>query len=141
MKSDNLQLSVIAALLIGIAQMVVLVWFWAGMILYVQHVPWLVSHGITGAPLRALLFVIDIPLNLALCLPAAFALCALRPRRIWLYLALAVIPAFIWNSRLLLADTAWFSYWTGFVPGMLMELLTLPVAVLIATRLTSRRAT
>jgi hypothetical protein len=139
-KSDNLPFSLLAALLIGITQMFVIVWFWAGMTLYVQHVPWLLSHGVTGTSLRLLLFFFDNTINLALCLPAAFALRALRPRKLWLYLALAVIPGFLWQSRLLLTDTAWFSYWTIFVPGALMELLTLPVAVLIARSLATRRA-
>ena len=140
MKSDNLLLSMLLASVIGIAQMLVLLYFWVEMSLYSHHVPWLLAHGIHGAWLKALVFLGDNTLNLALCLPAAFALCKLRPSKLWLYLILAVIPAFLWNSQLLLTTTAWFNYWTIFIPGALMELLTLPVAVLIAKSWVARRA-
>ena len=141
MKPDNLTLSIFLAFVIGIVQMFVLLYFWVGMTLYVQHVPWLLAHGVHGAWLKACLFVFDNTVNLALCMPAAIALCTLRPRKLWLYLILAIVPGFLWNSRLLLTDTSWLSHWTIFVPGVLMELLTLPVAVLVARSFAARRAT
>jgi hypothetical protein len=140
MKSENLALSLAAALVIGIAQMFVLIYFWAYLTLYVQYVPWLVSHGITGTSLRVLLHTFDTTVNLLLCLPAAFALCALRPRSLPAYLAVAVIPGFIWQYRLFFSEPILFEDWTIFIPGALSAALTLPVAVLVARFLASRRA-
>jgi hypothetical protein len=140
MKSDNLPLSLVAAFAIGLVQMFVLIYFWNAMTLYVQHVPWLVSHGVTGGSLKALLFVFDTAINLLLCLPAAFCLCALKPKRLAIYLALAVIPGFLWQYRLFFSDSSLFDNWTIFVPGALAAALTLPFAVLVARLLTGRRA-
>jgi hypothetical protein len=141
MKSDNLPLSVVAAVAIGIVQFIAMIYFWNVMTLYVQHVPWLVAHGVTGSSLKAFLFVFDTAINLLLCLPAAFALCALRPQRLAIYLAAAVIPSFVWQYRLFFSDSAPIDNWTIFIPGALVAALTLPFAVLVVRLLASRRAT
>ena len=141
MKSDNLPLSLVAALAIGIVQLFALIYFWTGMTLYVQHAPWLVSHGVTGTSLKSILIVFDTAINLLLCLPAAFALCALRPRKIAIYLAVAVIPGFLWQYRLFFSDATLFENWTIFIPGALSAAFTLPLAVLVARLLASRRVT
>ena len=141
MNSDNLPLSLVAAIAIGLVQMFVMIHFWNGMTLYVQHVPWLVANGVTGSSLKALLFVFDTAINLLLCLPAAFSLCALRPQRLAIYLAAAVIPGFLWQYRLFFSDSALFDNWKIFIPGVLVAALTLPLAVLVVRLLASRRAT
>jgi len=140
MKSDNLPFSVMASLLLGAVQFLALNYFWTVMTLYVQHVPWLLAHGITGTSLGVSLLFFDSTVNLALCLPAAFVLCALRPQRIALYLALAVLPAFLWQYRLFLTNPTLWDNWAIFVPGALAAALTLPVAVLLAMWLAPRRA-
>ena len=135
MKSDNFVVSVVAALAIGVVQFLLLNYFWTIIILYVRPVFWLLDHGVTGANLKVLLFFVDNTLNLALSLPAALALCALRPRRIALYLALAVLPAFLWQYQLFFGSTPPSLPWTAFLPGIVSAALTLPLAVWIARRL------
>lgn len=140
MKSDNLLRSVAAALIIGVAQMFVLIYFWEWMTLYVQHLPWLLSHGVHGVWLKALLFVFDNSINVALCLPAAFAICSLRPRRLVMYVVVAVLPGFLWDYRLFFMNTTLFQNWSVFLPGALSAAFTLPAALYVSRLLAARRA-
>ena len=120
--------SMLLATLIGAAQMVLLMWCWAYIAAYNPMAFWLIGHGVRGAALYALVFPVDFLVNVLLCLPAAFLLRKLRPARIWLYLALAVLPPFLWTNRLVpdsphLAQMSWI-----FLSGWVNELLALPAA-------------
>ena len=140
MKFDNLRISLCAAAVIGLAQMFVLQLFWVALTLNVPYVNWLVTHGLTGPPLRVVLFAFDNLVNLGLFLPAAFALRALRPRKVFLYLAVAILPGLLWQYRLVFSDSSIFvANWSMFIPGLLTAALTLPLAVLIVHIIATRR--
>jgi hypothetical protein len=124
----SLSLSVAAAALIGVAQMYFLSFFWTYFSYYSPLPHWLKGIGIRGAPFHATIFIADLLVNLVLCLPAAYALCRLNPRRLFLYLAFAVFPGFFWQYRLFFEDASLFNNWVIFVPGVFMSLIPLPFA-------------
>ena len=127
--------SCFAALAIGIVQMYLIVFCWAYIAIYNPLPTWLIAHGIHGASLKSLLFVTDFVLSLCLSLPAAYCLIRLRPRNLALHLGLAIIPALLWQYRLLLGGEPMPLDFSAFLPGILSEILVLPVAVFILLRI------
>ena len=95
---------------------------------------WLIGHGVLGVRLKSLLAVTDFVLSVCLSLPAAYCLIRLRPRNLVLYLGLALIPAFLWQNRLILSGESMGLAFSAFLPGILSELLVLPVAVFVLLR-------
>lgn len=140
MKLQTLPVSMAAAILIGLAQAYLLTWCWAFISVHTPLPRWLIEQGLTGSTLRAVQFVSDFGVSVILCLPAALLLCMLRPNKPWAYVALAVIPSFIWQYRLVLGDPALFRYWALFLPGALAALFMLPVAAFVVQHATSRGA-
>jgi hypothetical protein len=139
MKPDNLAVSILIALGVGVVQLVILGFAWSYIATYSPLPQWLISNGILGATLYVIVFISDSIFNVALCLPAAYVLCRLRPRNITLYLLLAVLPGFVWQYRLVFTDPSAFSQVSLFVPGALSALLMLPAAVFIVHILLRRR--
>ena len=119
----------IAALAIGIAQMYLLTFCWNYIAVYNPLPSWLIGHGVIGSGLKVSLFATDFCLSVLLCIPAAALLLHIRPRHLQLHLPLAVIPACLWQYRLLLSGVAAPVGFTSYLPGMLSQLLVLPVAV------------
>ena len=140
MKLSGLTASVAAALLIGIVQTYLLVLCWAYIAMYTPLPQWLIAQGATGATLRAVLFATDFSISVLLSAPAAFLLCVLQPRKLLLYLLLAVLPGFVWQYSNVLGDTTLLKDWRLFLPGALSALLALPVAALIVQRAKPRVA-
>jgi hypothetical protein len=126
-----------AAVAIGVAQMYLLLFCWAYIAANSPLSSWLIAHGVLGFGLSALLWISDFTVSVCLCLPAAYLLLRLRPRNLWWHLALAVIPAFLWQSRLLLSGLPLALSFTTFLPGMLSQLLMLPTAVFVLLRITA----
>ena len=133
MKLSGLTTSVAAALLIGIVQTYLLVLCWAYIAMYTPLPQWLVAQGVTGNTHRTVMFATDFSISVLLSLPAAFLLRALRPRKLLLYLLLAVLPGFVWQYSNVLGDATLLRNWR-FLPGILSALLALPVAALIVQR-------
>jgi hypothetical protein len=129
--------SIALAVLIGVFHTYLLIWAWVYIGLITPLPRWLVSHGITGASYHAALFPADFLTNMLLCIPAAYLLCKLRPYRLWLYLLLAVIPGFLWQYRLFLADIALFNDWQTYLSGALLASLPLPATALLVRRIAS----
>jgi lysylphosphatidylglycerol synthetase-like protein (DUF2156 family) len=128
-KSDNFFVAVLIALIVGIVQTMFLLYAWNYIAVHSPISSWLATHGVTGFPLKAILYAQDWLINITLCLPAAYVLCKLRPRKIFVYLVLAVVPGFLWQHRLVLVDPAAFSHVMAFLPGALLTAFMLPVAV------------
>jgi hypothetical protein len=101
MKSEKLLLSITAALLAGVLQTWFLLWCWAFIASYSPLTGWLLGTGLRGTAFYTTVGLVDLATTVVLCLPVAYVLFQLRPKRIWLYLALAVIPSFIWLNRAL----------------------------------------
>ena len=129
MKSDNFFLAALIALAVGALQTILLLYSWNYLAVYSPIPSWLATHGATGASLKAFLYAQDCLINITLCLPAAYVLCKLRPRKIFVYLVLAVVPGFLWQHRLVFVDPAAFSNITAFLPGILLTGFMLPAAV------------
>src|SRR5690606_1812557 len=89
----------------------------------------------TGATFKGVLFSADFLTNVVLCAPAAYLLCKLRPAKLWVYLAAALLPGFLWQYRLVLGDIALLRNWQMFLPGALLAVLPLPATALIIRRL------
>ena len=142
MRSDNLPLSLFAAVAIGVAQtLLVLPAAWIFISLHLPILRWLLAVGLEpAAVLHTARFVVDPIINLTLSLPAALAICLLRPRRILAYLLLAVVPGVIWEYRFILSDPAAFRDWLLFLPGLAISILAIPAATLLTRRALDRRA-
>lgn len=128
---DNLPLSLVAAFLIGAAQMIALTVFWALFPAYSPITALDLSAWIHGAWLRAAVFGIDAVMNVLLCLPAAWAILKLRPGRLALYLMVAVVPGFMWQYQNLWMAPSQVDDWLVFLPGAILAALMLPASVLV----------
>ena len=140
MKLQGISISISAAILIGLAQTFLVTWCWAYIGMYTPLPRWLIEQGITGSSLRAILFVSGFVVSVLLCVPAALLLYRLRPKKLWLYLALAVLPGFLWEYRIVLGDSTLHRHWDLFLPGALATLFMLPVAAFVVQRAMSRSA-
>jgi hypothetical protein len=136
---DNLSLSLVAAFLIGVAQMLALTAFWAFFPIYSPITALDLSAWIHGAWLRAAVFGIDAIMNVLLCLPAAWAILKLRPSRLALYLLAAVVPGFMWQYQNLWMAPSQIEDWLVYFPGAILAALMLPVSVLVLRIITKSK--
>jgi len=134
MKIECLPLAIFSAIIVGIAQTLLLLYCWAYIAAYTPLPRWLMSLGLHGMPLRSSLFFLDFLVSVVLCLPAAFALRQLRPRRLPICLIAAVIPGVIWQYRFFFQEPSAFREFVQFIPGIVSALLVLPVAVVVLSR-------
>jgi len=130
MRQQGLAVPSLLALLMGTVHTHLFIMCWAYIAVYTPLPLWLVTLGVTGFSWRLVLFVTDLLVGILLCLPAAYLLCRLRPPKLALYLALAVLPGFLWQYRGL-ATAAPSLDWFSYVPGMLLALASLPIAALV----------
>jgi hypothetical protein len=131
MKLNASKASIPAALLIGGVQTYLMVLCWAYIAMYTPLPHWLIGQGMTGTAFLAVLFAADFIVSVLLSFPAAFLLCKLRPRNLPLYLALAVVPGFLWQYQTVLVGGASLQDWLRYLPGALSTLFALPVAALV----------
>jgi hypothetical protein len=127
-------MSLVAATLLGIAQMYLLTFLWGYIAAYTPLPRWLLTLGLKGTALHVVVFLSDSLLNVILCLPAAYAICRLKPPRLVVYLIVAIVPGFIWEYRLFFSHTSLLKDWAMFVPGVLLALAPLPLAALLLRR-------
>ena len=129
-------ISCAVAVLIGVIQAVLLTYCWIYIAIYNPLPLWLVHSHITGVPNRVLVGIVDFVINVLLCLPAAYAICKLRPRKLSVYVPLAVVPVFLWAYWPVLGPLP-IEPWSAYIPGALSVLLMLPVAVFLLRRITA----
>ena len=108
MKTGNLPFGIAAAVAIGIAQTLLMLYCWAYIAAYTPLPHWLLSLGIHGTFFYTLVFIADFLTSVVLCLPAAAVLRQLRPKRLPIYLVAAVIPGVLWQYRLVFQDPSAF---------------------------------
>ena len=130
MRLQEVSISSLPAVLIGAVHTCFFVLCWAYIATYSPLVPWLVARGVTGPSLQMILFIADFLVSVLLCLPAAFLLHRLLPPKRALYLALAVLPGFLWLYRGLPSAPLPLG-WVAYLPGALLAIVPLPVAALI----------
>ena len=135
MKSQKLVVSLLLATLIGAVHTYLLVWAWVYIGLNTPLPHWLITHGITGAPFKSILFPTDFLINMMLCFPAAYLLCKLRSAKLWALLIVALLPGLLWQYQLVFVDITLFRNWLAFLPGVLLAALPLPATTLIVRQL------
>jgi len=91
-------MSLVAAALLGIAQMYLLTILWGYISAYTPLPRWLLTLGLKGTAFHAVVFLSDSLLNVIFCLPAAYGICRLRPPRLPVYLILAIVPGFPYSN-------------------------------------------
>jgi hypothetical protein len=124
------------AVLIGLIQAILLTYCWVYIATYNPLPIWLVHSHITGTLNHVVVGFVDFAINVLLCLPAAYAICKLRPRKLGVYVPLAVVPVFLWAYWPVLGPVLGES-WLAYIPRALSVLLMLPVAVLFLRRVTA----
>lgn len=127
----NLNASAAIAVVLGFAQAYFLMLCWGYIGAYSPVLGWLLDLGLRDASLRAVLYPIDFATTVALSAPAALLLVRLRPAKLLLFLALAVVPPFIWQHYHLIGDSVLAEFWPAFLFGWVQELVALPVAALL----------
>ena len=136
MKLQGVTTSIVAALLIGMAHTYLIILCWAYIAMYTPLTQWLIGQGMSGSGFRIVLFATDFIISVLLSLPAALFICKLRPRKLFVYLALAVLPGFFWQYSNVLGDLRLLQDWR-YLPGALSALFMLPVAVFIVQHITA----
>ena len=134
----ELKNSKVVAILIGVAHFIFLTFCWGYIAMYSPQTPWNLSFEISES-LKFSLF--DIVVNILLSFPAGYLIYKLQPRKLLLYIALAIVPSFLWlNRNFIIEPSNVFEYtsWYMFLPGWLYLLFSIPVAILIIHRLTIR---
>lgn len=95
---------------------------------------WAFDALLGTAWLRPYLFIHDLAINVVLCLPLAFCVCALVPRRLVLNTASAMLPVFVWTNVAIIGHPYWSQIWPSVTVAWAGELLMLPLAVLLLRR-------
>lgn len=98
MKPGTFPLSIAAALVLGFAQLYFLAVCWSALGVYSPLPHWLIEHGVRGGTFQGAMFAADFFTQVVLSTPAALILLRLRPARLWVYLAAAIVPAFLWMN-------------------------------------------
>ena len=129
-KPLQLNISILTAIFIGLVQTYLLAIAWAYIPIYSPLPNWLLSLDLSRMLFSTFLFLLDLLINIFLCIPAAYLLSRLQPHKLALYLTLAVLPGFIWQYSNLFTNPTSFSPFLTFVPGITMALLMLPLASL-----------
>lgn len=125
-----LALPLAAAAVLGLVQTYFAVVCWSAIGLYTPVPAWFIEQGLRGGAFRAAMVAVDFVTNVVLSVPAAFLLLQLRPARLRLYLAAAVLPSFAWLNQNLL-DTPSLGFLAVSWP---LLLLPLPLAAWLLRR-------
>jgi hypothetical protein len=131
----RLWLSLGAAFVGGLAMTFIALYCWGYIAAYSPVPRWLLDLGLHDIGARVVLFPIDFITSVALSMPLAFLLVALRPRKLWLYLPVAIVPSFIWLNIPLLGHGVFYELVPWVVLGWLHTLFALPVATLLVSQL------
>jgi len=132
----RLLISGAAAALLGIAQWYLLAFCWAYISAYSPVAGWLASSGSLGGAVPAVLWLVDLLVSVILSLPVAFALLRLRPRKLWLYLLLVVVPGFLWLNRGAIVSPYFGQFAWSFAAAWVQQLLAVPLAVWLLRAIT-----
>ena len=119
----------------GLLTTFIAVYCWGYIAAYTPVLRWLLGLGLRGTGLKLALFPIDFLVNVAFSLPLGLVLLKLRPQKMGLYLAVAILPSSIWLNSSLLGNEVFYGIWTSFIPGWLHNLFALPAAAWLAGQL------
>jgi hypothetical protein len=128
MKIQAIQIAAAIAILLGVVQCFFATYCWSHIAIHSPLIAWLMNLGLRGQGIRVAVWSIDFVINIVLSIPIAFALVKLRPRKLGLYLVLAVASAFIWSNMGLVGNPYFAQFAGTFVLAWIPELLALPIA-------------
>jgi hypothetical protein len=120
--------SILLSIVLGIAQTAMVFFLWSFIVIYSPVVHWCLALHLHHTSIHTIVNVTDFLINVALSLPAAFALIKLRPPNLGLYLLLAVLPSFTLINYHIPDSDFLSGMWLAFIPGWVNELAALPVA-------------
>ena len=138
-KNGNIYFAIFAAMLIGVAQMLLLQYFLSFSFLLRPFWRWVHASEIIDPWLTVISISLDLFINFIICLPAAYLICKLRPQKLWLYVLVAVVPEFFWTTRLVFTSYPIIENFRFLVPSIYFFLTTLPFAVLVVYFVCFRR--
>jgi hypothetical protein len=130
-------IAIVSSLVVGLVLAFALAIVWSYIPTYSPIPEWLRSAGLTWPAQRVAFFVLDLLINVLLSIPAAYILWRLRPRHFRLYIAIAVIPGLVWQLSLMFPFGEVSS--VLFVPGIVSQLLMLPIAAVVIAYLARER--
>ncbi len=125
--------SSIAALAIGLLQSSLVIFSLSIVAQYSPIPEWLAWNGFSGNELVLGVTVADFPIIFVLWLPAGYVLSRLRPLSIWAYLALAVVPSWIWLNQIVFSQGV-FSPIDSLLLSWVPEIVAPVVATLVMSR-------
>ena len=126
--------SSISALVIGLLQFSLIVFCISFFALHFPISAWLAHNGFGGTKLLLGVTVVEFPMHVVLWLPAGYLLLRLRPLPLWVYLALALVPTWVWINRLVLFQGE-FSPIGSMLLSWVPELVAPVVATLVVAKL------
>ena len=135
MKDRALLISIVIALVVGLAQSYLALCCWNYIGMHSPVVRWLFGMGLRTTGIHAVVHPLDLLTNVLISIPAAWVLTQLRPGRIRLYVIAAVMPSFVWLNGSLIGvpfpkpDVGLMAW------GWLQELISLPIAVWLVVRI------
>jgi len=144
MKFEGLPISASASVLIGIVQWMFALTCFAYITVYEPWTMWLIAHGVTGPALTFITYLLSFIIATVLFLPGAYAICKLRPKKLIIYTALAMLSFILWENRLLISEPerlTLFGPWYAFFPRWIFPYTPFPFAVFLMHRLTKRSST
>jgi hypothetical protein len=118
----------------GVVTTCIATYCWGHIAAYTPVTRWLLGLELRGIGLTLALFPIDFLVNVSFFVPLALVLLKLQPQKLGLYLAVAIVPSFIWLNLPLLGNEVFYRLWPSFVPGWLHNLFALPVAAWVVGR-------
>lgn len=138
MKIHTLSVSAAVAILLGVVQRFFAIYCWSCITSHSPPMRWLFDLGLRGQSLKAAVFPLGFMIDIALSIPLAVVLVRLRPRKLGLYLLLAVVPAFIWSNMTLVGNPYFAQFAGTFVLGWIPELLSIPIAAWLVSLMLDR---
>ena len=124
-------ISLALSALAGVIYFALLGYFWVYIAQYIPITDWLFDNHAHSVWLRPLIYIHDLFLNLVLAFPLALLIYTLRPKHYFLYLVFTLLPSVIWNYRFWLTDSELIREWPDMVPGLVIELFCVPIALVI----------
>ncbi|MDP2562342.1 hypothetical protein [Psychrobium sp. 1_MG-2023] len=115
----------------GVIFYALLVTAWGYIPLFNPITNWLLDNFAGYQWISALIYFHDFILNIVLGFPLALLIHVLKPKRYLLYLAVALLPAFIWSNSAWINNPSFYEHWTSIVIGWATSLFSVPIALFI----------
>jgi hypothetical protein len=119
------------SVILGVVYFLLLAIAWAHIPNFNPITQWLLDNLAATSWYRSLVFIHDLLLNIILGFPLAALIYYLRPKNYILYLALALLPSFIWTHSVWINNPIFSESWPSIILGWPNELFCVPIALMI----------